>query len=198
VSSTEILFREDDDDLTQLGTVAAFESSQPSSWYRLFGSTNKHVFEKAYRLTILDYPQTDVFEESSFVCEAFRSHPHNAKDKIWFEHAHRFHWTSLPAELLNDFWTTKNPRILAKAAKESWLAVWRRLVRGTMHRRKSLLSSSLSPETATTTVAFGDGKPISWWEMRQIRRAIQKNTASHSWRPGDLVVVDGLSMGLQL
>jgi hypothetical protein len=180
----------DDDGITEI--VATGE--KPSPWFQLFGSTNKKAFEKAYQQIVEPIVQQQLekaagmVEERFFVCEAFRCHP-LTNEKIWFEHAHRFHWTSLPAEILSDFARTKNPWTLARAVGEASVSFWNRLLRGSRSfpQRKS----------ETTTVTFGDGTPVSCWEMHQIRRAIRKNTAQHAWQTGDLLVVDGLSMGLK-
>lgn len=160
-----------------------------SSWFRLFGSTNKKVFETTYQKFINKMPFR--VEESEFECEAFRHHP-VTNEKIWFELAHRFHWTSLPAELLSEFKRTKNPLALVRAVREASVGLWKRL------RNYPLsMSRRQQRESETTLVAFGDGTPVSWWEMHQIRRAVKQNTAQYSWKPGDILVVDGLSMGLQ-
>lgn len=186
----------DEDDITEIDAGAA--GTKPSSWFRLFGSTNKKAFEKTYRQIVEPIVQQQektagMFEERLFVSEAFRCHP-RTNEKIWFELAHRFHWTSLSAELLADFARTKNPWTLARAMRKASVSVWKRLC-GESFPRPSSQRRQQEPET--TTVSFGDGTPVSWWEMHQIRRAIRKNTAKHPWKPGDLLVADGLSMGLQ-
>jgi len=163
----------------------------PSSWFRLFGSTNKKVLQTAYQQFINKMPYR--VEESGFECEAFRRHP-QTNEKIWFGLAHRFHWTSLPAELLSEFKRNKNPLALARAVREASIGIWKRL---RWRNQPFPTSRRQNQELEATTVAFGDGIPISWWEMHQIRRAISQNTAKYSCKPGDIFVVDGLSVGLQ-
>ena len=163
-----------------------------SSWLELYGSTNKKVFETAYNQLLektLYFPQ-----ESEFVCEAFRRHP-QTNQKIWFELAHRFHWTSLPAQFITEFKYSKNPWALVRAVGAASNGLWKRLRRSNTTPLNS--SRRYSQENDNISVAFGDGKPISWWEMHQIRRAINKNTEHFSWKPGDILVVDGLSLGVQ-
>jgi len=205
VSSREmatIYAGDEDADTTELYTTdtaaaaAAAAGIKLSSWFWLFGSTNKKVFEKTYLQIVEPILQqggtTSIVDERRFVSDAFQYHP-QTNEKIWFELAHRFHWTSLPSELLADFKHTKNPWILAKAAKEATSSLWKQL--RWSGSRSSLQRQHHEPETIT--VAFGDGTPISWWEMHQIRKAIKHNVARPPWKPGDFLVVDGLSMGLQ-
>lgn len=162
-------------------------------WLELYGSTNKRVFERSYN-NFFEKPMY-LPKESEFVCEAFRRHP-QSNQKIWFELAHRFHWTSLPAQLISELKYTKNPWKLVKAIRAVSVGLWKKLRR----RNNDLPLTSgqrHQQEHDKITVAFGDGTPISWWEMHQIRRAINKNTAQFSWKPGDILVVDGLSLGVQ-
>jgi hypothetical protein len=42
-------------------------------------------------------------------------------------------------------------------------------------------------------VAFGDGTPISFREMHQIRKAVHKNMVFNRWQQGDLMLIDNFS-----
>lgn len=200
-SSTEPTIVEDDIAMmTELDDAASTDDGEPSAWYRLFGSTNKRVFADAYRHLVeaTEGATAPAVVRETFRSEAFRLHPHTSR-KIWFELAHRFHWTSLPAELLAGFRRTKNPLLLLRALQEATVGAWKHLRRGNSRRSRSPSSSrgAPPPEATTTTVSFGDGTPLSWWEMHRIRLAIRNNTARHPWKPGDFLVVDGLSLGPQ-
>jgi len=195
-------------DTTQMdSTFATFadnHGTNASPYFQLYGSTDKNLFGKTYQKLV---EQAGILKEKSgtaFVCDAFRSHPHTG-EKIWFELAHRFHWTSLSSELWADFSRTKNLLTLVRATRATSVALWKRLRywrKNNSNPPRSLMASSQRGEKeqqlgATTSVTFGDGTPISWMEMSQIRKAIKRNTAQYPWRPGDLLVVDGLIMGLQ-
>lgn len=127
-------------------------------------------------------------ENFGFLAEAFRFHP-KTNEKVWFKLAHSFHWTSLPAELFEGFKRTGNPKILVRALREAFLGLWKRCTGGGLGRQP-LVGTKIE-------VAYGDGRPISAWEMHQIRSTLRRNTPARRWRHGDLLMVDGLSMGLQ-
>merc|ERR1711976_1079211 len=98
----------------------------PSPWLSLYGSKNKKVLETAYK-KFLD--EVSYFsEEREFICEAFRRHP-QTNQKIWFELAHRFHWTSLPAQFISEFKYSKNPWALVRAVGAVSNGLWKRLRR---------------------------------------------------------------------
>jgi Taurine catabolism dioxygenase TauD, TfdA family len=43
------------------------------------------------------------------------------------------------------------------------------------------------------TTTFGDGTPISFFEMNEIRRAIHKNMVYSRWQKGDILCIDNFS-----
>ena len=42
-------------------------------------------------------------------------------------------------------------------------------------------------------VTYGDGTPISLWEMHQIRKAIHNNMVFNRWEQGDVLLIDNFS-----
>jgi len=42
-------------------------------------------------------------------------------------------------------------------------------------------------------ITFGDGSPISFWEMEEIRNTIHKNMIYNRWRKGDILLLDNFS-----
>ena len=161
------------------------DTDRASSWFQLFGTTNKrHVermCEKINTNILRDIYESSIFV-SEFLSEPFQLHP-KTQERIWFRHAHVFHWTVFPAELFANFRRTKNVRILGRALRVGAQSFWKYGIR--------------RQRTTPVEVTFGDGTPISIWEMHQIRNAIQHSTVHSRWQQGDLLIVDGLSMGLQ-
>ena len=166
----------------------------PLQWSRLFGSTSTNTVERAYRqaiaaiaLQIYQENKATFVDERRFLSEAFRRHPHT-NEIIWFERAHTFHWTSKLTKLLKESGLAKN---LWRLVQASSVGLWQQLLCIVGKRSRQKRSKS------TTKVTFGDGTPIAWWEILQILRAIHKNTVQYPLKPGDFLMVDGLSLGLQ-
>jgi hypothetical protein len=164
------------------------DAARKKSWFQLFGTTNKRHTEQMYR-QIRSYAiqkgrinDEDTFA-TEFLSEAFQLHP-KTKEWIFFKHAHVFHWTTFPAELFRASRGTKNVNILGHALLVGIKSFWRYGIR----RRKSMLP---------VQVTFGDGKPISIWEMHQIRKAVRKNMTDIQLQEGDLLIIDGHSMSIR-
>lgn len=150
------------------------------SWSELFGTNNKTEVE---RLTAAENTPMrwegrnhDIFV-SEFETEAFQLHP-QTDETVWFNHAQVFHWTSFPAELFAAFRRTRDLRYLTRAVLIGSLA----LIKYGILRQKMALH-----------VAFGDGTPLSVWEMHQIRKAVHQNTVYNRWEQGDIVMIDNYS-----
>jgi hypothetical protein len=114
---------------------------------------------------------------TEFQSEPFQLHP-QTKEPVWFNHAQVFHWTSFPAELFASFRRTREWRILGHALRVS---------------ARSLLQYRLLRKKMALQVAFGDGTPISFREMHQIRKAVHKNMVFNRWQQGDLMLIDNFS-----
>jgi alpha-ketoglutarate-dependent taurine dioxygenase len=185
---THKMYVDVNEDISTTHDVAALQT-----WPALFGGiTNKRVVE---RMALEENPNATVRWEgttssdnennnnnnttfvSEFTAEAFRVHPETG-EMVWFNHANVFHWTSFPAELVHAFCRTKDVRFLRHAIQVGLKSIWKYGIR----RQKMALH-----------VDYGDGTPISIWEMHQIRKAIHKNMVFNRWQQGDLIFIDNFS-----
>jgi alpha-ketoglutarate-dependent taurine dioxygenase len=150
------------------------------SWPELFGTTDKKQVERMAEQegTPMRWQgnNNDIFV-SEFESEPFQLHP-ETKEPVWFNHAQVFHWTSFPAELFADFRRTKDWRLLGHALRAT---------------ARSVLQYGLLRKKMALHVSFGDGTPISIWEMHQIRKAVHKNMVFNRWQQGDLLMIDNFS-----
>jgi alpha-ketoglutarate-dependent taurine dioxygenase len=150
------------------------------SWPDLFGTYDKRQVEimsqKSGMPVRWEGPSNDTFV-SEFQSEPFQLHP-TTGEPVFFNHANVFHWTSFPAELFAAFHRTKDTRFLRHALRVGAKSIWKYGIR----RQKMSLH-----------VSFGDGSPISVWEIHQIRKAIHKNMVYNRWQKGDLLLVDNFS-----
>ena len=149
-------------------------------WPEVFGTSDKTEVEKISRSE--DMPMQwegrnkDRFV-SEFVSEPFQLHP-ETNEPVWFNHAQVFHWTTFPAELFAAFRRTRDWRLFFHALQVSAVSI----VKYGLLRQKMALTAS-----------FGDGTPISIWEMHQIRRAVHKNMIFNRWKKGDILMIDNFS-----
>jgi alpha-ketoglutarate-dependent taurine dioxygenase len=150
-----------------------------NSWSDVFGTTNKTLIEEMSRdegmpMRWEDNGETYVAE---FQSEPFQFHP-DTKESIWFNHAQVFHWTTFPAELFLAFRRSKNVRFLFRSVA-NWIVSFATYV---LLRKKMALN-----------VSYGDGTPISFWEIAQIRKAVHRNMVFNQWEQGDLLMIDNFS-----
>ena len=114
---------------------------------------------------------------SEYESEPFQYHP-ETREPVYFNHAQVFHWSTFPAELFHAFKRTRDVRFLIRSASTFLISF---VTYGLLRRKVSL------------HVSYGDGDPISVWEMGQIRKAIHKNMVFNQWRTGDLLMIDNFS-----
>jgi len=138
-------------------------------WSDVFANNDKtdveHIAREEHLLVRWERKDKGTFV-SQYVAEPFQLHP-ETKQPVWFNHAQVFHWTTFPAELFLTFGRTKEPLFLAGAIGVGLFSILKYGVLG----QKMALDAS-----------FGDGTPISIWEMHQIRKAIRKNTVYNRWQ----------------
>jgi hypothetical protein len=173
--------------LTLARIYAIDDATRKKSWFQLFGTTNKRHTEQLNRQRRSCTKQERRINDkntftSEFLSEAFQLHP-KTKEWVFLKHAHRFHWTTFPAELFRAFRRTEDVKILGHALLVSVKSFWKYSIR----RRK----------TMPVQVTFGDGKSISIWEMHQIRKAVRKNMIDIRLQGGDLLIIDGHSTSIR-
>lgn len=149
-------------------------------WPELFGTADPREVERlaAMEGTPMRWEgkNRDIFV-SEFQSEPFQLHP-ETNEPVFFNHANVFHWTSFPAELFAAFRRTKDIRFLGHALKVT---------------ANSVLRYGILRQKMALHIAFGDGTPISIFEMHQIRKAIHKNMVFNRWQKGDLLLLDNFS-----
>ena len=149
-------------------------------WSDLFDTHNKTEVEEICRRENLpvrwEGRNRDTFV-SEYNDEPFQLHP-DTKEPVWFNHAQVFHWSTFPAELLSAFRRTRDVRFLLRSVSAFCLSF---LTYAVLRRRMAL------------HVSYGDGRPISFREMGQIRKAIHRNMVFNQWQKGDLLMIDNFS-----
>jgi hypothetical protein len=91
--------------------------------------------------------------------DATQLHP-VTKEKVWFNHAQVFHWSTFPAELWYAFTRIGDIRFLLRAIV---IAIF------------TIVKYCLLGYWMALDIRFGDGSPISLSEMNEVRRAVHKN-----------------------
>ncbi|KAG7351421.1 taurine catabolism dioxygenase TauD/TfdA family protein [Nitzschia inconspicua] len=164
----------------KIGEVNTHDVAAMLSWPDLFGTNDKEEVEaRSHQLSMpvrWEGSNNDTFV-SEFSSEPFQLHP-ITEEPVFFNHANVFHWTSFPAELFAAFRRTKDIRFLGHALRVGVKSLWKYGIR----RQKMALH-----------VSYGDGSPISVWEMHQMRKAIHKNMVYNRWQQGDLLLIDNFS-----
>lgn len=149
-------------------------------WSDLFGTNNKTQVEEICLQENLpvrwEGRKGDMFV-SEYVDEPFQFHP-DTKEPVWFNHAQVFHWSTFPAELWSAFRRTRDIRFLLRSISSFTVSFLTYVV---LRRRVAL------------HVSYGDGQPISFREMGQIRKAIHRNMVFNQWQKGDLLMIDNFS-----
>lgn len=149
-------------------------------WPEVFETTDKAQVERIAEsegMPIRWEGKNDDTFVSEYISEPFQLYP-KTNDAVWFNHAQVFHWTSFPAELFFAFTETRE---------------WQFLARVLLVGIKSVIQYGIFRKRMAMDVRFGDGSPISWWEMHMIRKAIHKNMVLNRWQQGDLVMIDNFS-----
>lgn len=150
-------------------------------WPAIFGTSDKSEVERIARSENMPLKwegrNSDVFV-SEYVSEPFQLHP-DTNEAVWFNHIQVFHWTTFAAELFAAFRRTHE---------------WRFFLHAIGVTAVSLLKYGLLRRKMALDVSFGDGTPISVWEMHQIRKAIHNNTVYNRWQKGDILMIDNFSI----
>jgi hypothetical protein len=89
-----------------------------------------------------------------------------------------FHWTTFSMELWHSFTRIKDIHLILHFI----------LVTIFSFIKYGLLGYKMALNTS-----FGDGTPITFWEMNEIRRAIHKNMVYSRWEKGDILCIDNFS-----
>lgn len=155
--------------------------SSLDSWYEVFKTRNQTEVEAIAARENLpvrwEGPNKDIFI-CEYVSEPFQLHP-ISREPVWFNHAQVFHWTSYPAELWYSFKRQGDVRLLLQSAK-AWIA--------------NFVSYKILGNKMALTVTYGDGEPISMYEMGIIRETIHRHMVFNRWQQGDLLALDNFKI----
>mmetsp|Transcript_8548 Transcript_8548/g.12416 ORF Transcript_8548/g.12416 Transcript_8548/m.12416 type:complete len:450 (+) Transcript_8548:176-1525(+) len=150
-------------------------------WPEMFGTSSKDEVERLVKEengSPVQWvgPNKDTFRQE-WVDEPFQLHP-TSNEPVWFNHIQTFHWTTFAAELWFSFCRIKDIRLLIKCI---------------IVIINSVIKYAILGYQMNLHVCFGDGEPISFWEMREIRRAVHRNTVLYRWQKGDICCIDNFS-----
>lgn len=151
------------------------------SWVQLFGTSDKRKVkaicqeEDAPEIKWVGANQDTFLQE--WTDEPFQVHP-DTGEPVWFNHSQVFHWSTFPAELWFAFSRFKDIRLFFHFLLVSIFNV--------------IMYGLLGYKMALNTT-FGDGTPITFQEMNEIRAAIHKNMVFSRWQKGDILCIDNFS-----
>lgn len=151
------------------------------SWTQLFGTSDMDEVEAISQeedAAPVNWvgPNNDTFHQE-WTDEATQLHP-DTKEKVWFNHAQVFHYSTFPAELFHAFTRIGDIRFLLRAIFIGFVAVIKYYLLG--HRM-------------ALDIRFGDGSPISISEMNEVRKVVHKNMVFSTWEKGDIMCIDNFS-----
>lgn len=165
----------------KVGDKFTFDVGALVSWTELFDTCDKKRVEQiceeegAPPIKWVG-PNEDTFLQQ-WTDEPFQVHP-DSGIPVWFNHSQVFHWTTFPAELWFAFCRVKDIRIFFHFVLVSIYNI--------------IMYGILGFQTSLDTT-FGDGTPITFQEMNEIRHAIHKNMIFSRWQKGDIMCIDNFS-----
>eukprot|EP01082_Thalassiosira_pseudonana_P003892 g3503.t1 g3503 contig12:2202300-2203580(-) len=147
-------------------------------WTQLFATSDRNEVEQICHEEGAPQPRWIGDNEDTFFQqwedEPTQLHP-ITNDRVWFNHAQVFHWSTFPAELWFSFCRLGDIRFLIRCIF-MWIVV--------------VIKYRLLGYRMALDVRFGDGTPISVHEMNQVRKAIHNNLVFSSWQRGDILCID--------
>eukprot|EP00980_Cylindrotheca_fusiformis_P003742 scaffold831_cov109-Cylindrotheca_fusiformis.AAC.4 len=165
----------------KVGEKYTFDVGAMLGWPKLFGTSDPREVDSICLAEDAPKPRwvgpnKDVFLQE-WVDEPFQKHPETGED-VWFNHSQVFHWTTFPAEMWYSFCRIRDWRLLIHFIVVTVFTV----IKYGILRCKMALNTT-----------FGDGSPITFKEMNQIRAAIHKNMVFSRWEKGDIMCIDNFS-----
>jgi hypothetical protein len=149
----------------KVGEKYTYDVGAMLGWPMLFGTPDKQQVESivqeeeapAVQWT-RPRPNNDTFVQE-WIDEPFQRHP-VTNEMVWFNHSQVFHWPTFPMELFYAFCRVKDFHLLLHFLVVSIFCV---IKYGLMGYKMAL------------NTTFGDGSPIAFHEMNEIRSAIHRN-----------------------
>ncbi|KAG7352354.1 taurine catabolism dioxygenase TauD/TfdA family protein [Nitzschia inconspicua] len=165
----------------KIGERFTYDVGAMLGWPTLFGTSDPKEVERITQEE--DGPEVqwvgknqDCFLQE-WIDEPFQQHPITG-EQVWFNHSQVFHWTTFSMELWYSF----------KRIRDFNLIVHFIMVTLFTFIKYGLLGYKMA-----LTTTFGDGTPITFSEMSEIRRAIHKNMVYSRWQKGDILCIDNFS-----
>lgn len=150
-------------------------------WPQLFGTEDLDeveeicLQEQAPKVTWVGKNKDTFLQE--WIDEPYQRHP-VTNEMVWFNHTNVFHWTTFPAELWFAFRRFNDIRFLVHCIL---IAIFTCIKYGILGYKMALNST------------FGDGTPITFQEMNEVRAAIHKHMIFSRWQKGDILCIDNFS-----
>mmetsp|Transcript_6634 Transcript_6634/g.11467 ORF Transcript_6634/g.11467 Transcript_6634/m.11467 type:complete len:349 (-) Transcript_6634:183-1229(-) len=165
----------------KVGERFTYDVGAMLGWPQLFGTSDKKEVERITKEENAPPVQwvgenQDCFLQE-WIDEPFQQHPVTG-EHVWFNHSQVFHWTTFPMELWHSFTRIKDIHLIFHFILVSLFTF--------------IKYGFLGYKMALNTT-FGDGTPISFQEMNEIRRAIHKNMTYSRWQKGDILCIDNFS-----
>jgi len=150
-------------------------------WPQLFGTEDLDeveeicLQEQAPKVTWVGKNKDTFLQE--WIDEPYQRHP-VTNEMVWFNHTNVFHWTTFPAELWFAFRRFNDIRFLVHCIL---IAIFTCIKYGILGYKMALNST------------FGDGTPITFQEMNEVRAAVHKHMIFSRWQKGDILCIDNFS-----
>eukprot|EP01083_Nonionella_stella_P118438 353576_1 len=166
---------------SKVGERFTFDVGGMLSWVDLFKTSDKQKVEKICKEEDAPIVQWIGANQDTFlqewVDEPFQLHP-VTREHVWFNHTQVFHWTAFPCELWYACCRVRDIRLFLHFV---FVSIYNVVIYGLLGYKMALDST------------FGDGKPISFQEMNEIRDVIHKNMVFSRWSKGDILCIDNFS-----
>ena len=165
----------------KVGEKYTYDVGAMLGWPMLFGTSDKQKVETIVQQEEAPAihwtgPNNDTFVQE-WIDEPFQRHP-VTNEMVWFNHSQVFHWTTFPMELFYAFCRVKDVHLLLHFLVVSIFCFI----------KYGLLGYKMALNTT-----FGDGTPITFREMNEIRSAIHRNLVFSRWKKGDILCIDNFS-----
>ncbi len=176
----------------RVGEKYTFDVGAMKSWVELFGTSDQNEVESICREEEAPGvqwvgPKKDIFLQE-WIDKPFQLHPETG-EHVWFNHSQVFHWSTFPAEL----WFAFRRTIRQSTQVIDILVSLQLLIHFLLVSIFSVIKYGLFGYKMSLDTTFGDGSPITFKEMNEIRSVIHKHMVMYRWRKGDILCIDNFS-----
>mmetsp|Transcript_5697 Transcript_5697/g.6389 ORF Transcript_5697/g.6389 Transcript_5697/m.6389 type:complete len:470 (-) Transcript_5697:141-1550(-) len=166
---------------SKVGEKFTYDAGAMKTWIELFDTSEKTKVEEICQeedAPMVQWvgPNKDTFMQE-WMDDPCMLHP-VTNEPVWFNHSQVFHWTTFPSELWYAFCRVRDIHLLFHFLFVSIFSII----------KYGLLGYKMALDTT-----FGDGTPITYHEMNEIRDTIHKNMVFSRWRKGDILCIDNFS-----